>query len=303
MLSRYTQRNLTWIDCTSPTPVEVRGLITEFGIDPLIAEELLLPSFKPKVERRGDVLYVILHFPILHNAHQKHEQEIDFLIGKNFLITTRYVTMDPLHSFAKAFAADNVLSPTGTATHGGHLFVLLVRNLYSALLNECDTLERRLRDIEEHIFAGEEKHMVARLSHTGRLIHDFRQSLLSHGEMLASFEPVGTRMFGPEFSYYVHDVVGSYERIQRRIENLRDSLGELRETNNSLLSTKQNEIMKTLTVLAFVFLPLTFITGLFGMNTEHNPIVGNAYDFWIVLSGMLLIAAGCFLYFRHKDWL
>jgi len=303
MLTRHTQKNLTWIDCVTPTPAEIRELVREFGIDPLIAEELLVPSFKSKVERRGDVMYVILHFPVLHNAHQKHEQEIDFVIGKDFLISTRYVTLDPLHSFAHAFEADAVLPKDGSVTHGGHIFVSMVRNLYTAFGQECDILERRLGSIEEHIFAGEERHMVARLSQVGRLIHDFRQSLLSHGEMLSSFEPVAARFFGPEFSYYVRDLLGSYSRIERRLGNLRDSLSELRETNNSLLSTKQNEIMKTLTVLAFVFFPITFITGLFGMNTEYNPIAGHPYDFWIVLGIVGGIALGCTAYFRYKDWL
>jgi magnesium transporter len=262
----------------------------------------MLPSFKPKVERRGDVLYVILHFPVIHNAHQKHEQEIDFLIGKDFLITTRFVTVDPLHSFAKAFEADSIIrSPS--STHGGHLFVLMTRNLYTALLAECDTLEHRLRDVEEHIFAGEEKRMVARLSHIGRLIHDFRQSFAAHGEMLASFEPVSMRFFGPEFAYYVHDLQGASERIVRRLGNLRDSLTELRETNNSLLSTKQNEIMKTLTVLAFVFFPITFVGQLFGMSSPYIPLMGTPWGFWAVLCGMLAIAAGCFVYFKSKGWL
>lgn len=303
MLSRYSKAPLTWIDCVSPTPAEVRSLMQEFSIDATLAEELLLPSFRPKVERHGAVLYVILHFPLLHGAQGRHEQEVDFLIGKDFLITTRYATLDPLHSFAKTFEAETILGHDTTATHGGHLFVSMARSLYAALGRECDTLERRLHDIEEHIFAGQERHMVARLSHVGRLIHDFRQSLASHSEMLASFEPVGARFFGPEFSYYTHELMGTYERITRRLENLRESLVELRETNNSLLSTKQNEIMKTLTVLAFVFLPLTFITGLFGMNTQHIPIVGNPYDFWIILSGMMVIAGSCFVYFRYKDWI
>ena len=303
MLSRYSKASLTWIDCVSPTPAEVRSLMQEFSIDAALAEELLLPSFRPKVERRGNVLYVILHFPLLRGGQGRHEQEIDFLIGKDFLITTRYATLDPLHSFAKTFEAESVLGRDAPATHGGHLFVSMARNLYSALGAECDTLERRLHDIEEHIFAGQERHMVVRISHVGRLIHDFRQSLLSHGEMLASFEPVAARFFGPEFSYYIHELLGTYQRIVSRLENLRESLVELRETNNSLLSTKQNEIMKTLTVLAFTFLPLTFITGLFGMNTEHNPIVGGPYDFWIILGGMVALAVGCFFFFRYKDWL
>jgi magnesium transporter len=78
---------------------------------------------------------------------------------------------------------------------------------------------------------------------------------------------------------------------------------ELRETNNSLLSTKQNETMKTLTVLTFLFLPLSFVAGLFGMNTMNNPIVGNQFDFWIILAIMAFLGMVSLLYFKRKDWL
>lgn len=303
MVSRYSQRHLTWIDCASPTPAEVKDLMREFSIDPSLAEELLLPSFRPKVERRGACIYVILHFPLLHGTHGRHEQEIDFIIGKDFLITTRYATVEPLHTFAKSFEADTVLGRDGAAVHGGHLFVSMARSLYRALGYECDTLERRLRDIEERVFAGEERNMVIRISHVGRLIHDFRQSLLSHGEMLSSLEPVAARFFGSEFSYYVHELEGAHKRTQGQLEHLRDSLVELRETNNSLLSTKQNEVMKTLTVLSFIFLPITFITGLFQMNTAHTPLIGTPYDFWIIVGSIVLVTLGCFVYFYRKDWL
>ncbi|MDO8518244.1 MAG: magnesium transporter CorA family protein [bacterium] len=303
MVTRYVRRNVTWVDCVSPTQTEVRALMREFDIDPLIAEELLLPSYKPKVERRESIIYVILRFPLLRGANRSPEQEVDFVIGKQFLITTRYEQIDPLHLFAKAFEVEAVLGHDNTTTHGGHLFVAMVANLYRALTNSCDIVNQRLHDIEEHIFKGDEKRMVAQLSQVGRTIHDFRQTLVPHDEMLKSLEPTGTRFFGPEFSYHVRDLVGTYERIERTLGNLHDSLNELRETNNSLLSTKQNEIMKTLTVLAFFFFPLTLITSLFGMNTEHIPLADNPYDFWIVSGGMLITALGCFLYFKHKDWL
>ncbi len=303
MVTRYVQRGLTWVDCVSPTPEEVRALMREFAIDPLVAEELLLPSYKPKVERLGESIYVILHFPLLRGVHQPPEQEVDFVIGKQFLITTRYETIDPLHLFAKAFEVDTVLGHDSATGHGGHLFVAMTTNLYRALANSCDVVRRHLQDIEGHIFSGDERRMVAELSHVGRTIHDFRQTLVPHDEMLRSLEPVGARFFGQEFSYHLRNLIGSYERVGRTLEHLHSSLAELRETNNSLLSTKQNDIMETFTVLAFVFLPLTFISSLFGMNTEHNPIVGNVYDFWIVLGGMLSVALLCYLYFRHKGWL
>lgn len=301
MLTRHVQGHLTWIDLVSPSPSEVRSLMDEFDINPLIAQELLSPSFRSKVERRGDSIYSILHFPLVR-GNQRREQEIDFVIGKHFLITTRYETVDPLHAFAKAFEVDAVLDRV-QATHGGHLFVAMVKSLYEALNDECTLVARKLQDIEDRIFKGDERQMVVQISQTGRVIHDFRQSLSPHEEMLLSLDSASARFFGSEFSYYVHDLQGVYGRMSRNLENVRDSLIELRETNNSLLSTKQNEIMKTLTVLTFVFLPLSFIGTLFQMNTHSTPLVGTPGDFWFVLFGMGVVALSCFFYFRYKGWL
>lgn len=273
----------------------------EFGLDPLIAEELLLPSFKSKVERRGDSVYVILHFPTMHGKSRRLEQEIDFVIGKHFLITTRYDSIDPLHTFAKVFEVETVLGKEGVS-HGGHLFTSMLESLYQALGNECTILNQRLRDIEDQVFNGDERKMVVELSQAGRVIHDFRQTLLPHQEMLTSFEGPAARMFGAEFSYYIRSAQGAYKRVERHLENLRDSLFELRETNNSLLSTKQNEVMKNLTVLAFLFLPLTFIGQLLGMSIPV-PLANVPGAFWLVLAGMAVLALSCFIFFKRKGWI
>lgn len=274
--------------------------MTEFELDPLIAQELLTQSFKSKVERKGDAIYLILHFPQVR-GNDRPEQEIDFVIGKHFLITARYGGSDPLHAFSTAFDANTVLGRS-TAIHGGHLFTTMMQTIYHTLIDHSELIDRRLTDIEERIFKGDERRMVAEISHVGRTIHDFRRALMPHREMLLSLEPVAGRFFGTEFGYYVQSLLGTYDRVERDIEGVRESLIELRETNNSLLSTKQNEIVKNLTVIAFVFLPLSFIASLFQMNTA-NPIVGIKGDFWIVLGGMFLIAVSCFLYFKHKKWL
>lgn len=302
MMTRYAQGSLSWIDLVSPSSSEVAAVTREFGLDPLIAEELLTPSFKSKVERRGDAVYVILHFPALRMSGTRPEQEIDFVVGKHFLITTRYESIDPLHSFAKAFEVNAVLGHHG-ASHGGHLFVALVRSLYRALGDECTEVRRRLQHIEERIFRGDERGMVVELSHAGRTIHDFRQSLQPHHDMLSSLEPAMGRFFGAEFNYYVRELMGAYERVQSTLTNLHDSLQELRATNDSLLSAKQNEVMKTLTVLTFTFLPLTFIASLFAMDTVHNPIVGNPHDFWMIVGAMAAIGISCIIYFKRKGWL
>jgi magnesium transporter len=303
MLTRYVQRHLTWVDLVSPTQSEVRSLMDEFEIDPSFANELLTESYKPKVERRGELIYVILHFPLLRGMGKTPEEEIDFLIGKNFLITARYAQSDPLHLFAKAFEVNQVLGQNAAVSHGGHLFAAMARNLYRALSGECDVLDRHLQEIEDRIFNGDERSMVVRLSHTGRIIHDFRQRLLPHKEMLVSLEPQATRMFGPEFLYYIRNLEGEYERVRTIVEHLREALIELRETNNSLLTTKQNEIMKTLTVVAFITLPLELIASLLTMPTRGTPIIDLPGAFWIVLAVMALFAGGFLVYFKRKGWL
>ncbi|MBX4192493.1 CorA family divalent cation transporter, partial [Candidatus Parcubacteria bacterium] len=168
MLMRHVQHNLTWIDLISPTPQEIRELMQEFALEPRVAQELLAPTMKSKVERQGHLAYLVLHFPALRGIGRS-EQEIDFIIGKQFLITTRYEDMDRLHFFAKAFEVDAVLGHS-SMTNGGHIFVAMARNLYQALLNECDAVQRRLLDTEDKIFSGNERKMVLEISLIGRII-------------------------------------------------------------------------------------------------------------------------------------
>ena len=301
MLTRHTQGSLVWVDLVSPTPAEVRMLMHEFDIDPVIAQELLVPSFRQNVEQRGDMIYLALHFSALRGIGHRPEQEIDFIIGKQFLITTRYELNDPLQSFAKVFEVDAVLRRDKGHTNGGHLFIEMVSNLYRALIEESTLLESRLTDIEDRIFDGAERRMVAEISQTGRIIHDFRQSFVPHREIITALEPVATRMFGPQFGYYIRELESVYTRVEHTLHNLKDALTQLRETNNSLLSTKQNEVMRTLTVLNFVFLPLLFLSGLTTLYFSFVSI--GTQSFWILVGIMLLLGVISLLYFKRRGWL
>jgi magnesium transporter len=97
--------------------------------------------------------------------------------------------------------------------------------------------------------------------------------------------------------------MGEYYRIKNSVVTHYDSLHELRETNNSLLSTKQNEVMKILTIMAFITFPLSLFASIFGMNTVYLPIVGNQYDFWIITGGMVIATVAFFTFFKKKKWL
>ncbi len=304
MISVYKHKHLTWVDVESPTPDEVRVLMNKYSIDPLVADELLLPTLKPKVDTYPNFIYLILHFPAFKHTHNGDtNQEIDFIIGKDFLITTRYDIVDPLHKFSKVFEVNSVLDKGDIGEHAGFLFFYMVRKLYKSLEHELEYIEDSLEIIEEDIFEGKEKEMVVALSNVSRNLLNLKQALNPHQEILTSFSDAGRKFFGNSFANHINSIMGEYYRIKNSILVHNDTLYELRETNNSLLSTKQNEVMKVLTIMAFVTFPLSLIASIFGMNTSYLPFIGGPNDFWLVISIMGFAALLMFIFFKRKHWM
>jgi magnesium transporter len=307
MMYTYKHDTVTWIDLENPTREEVRDLIEQFGIDPLVGEELLNQTHRSKVDLHKDYIYLILHFPTQFNPKHtgvKHRiDEIDFIIGKDFIITTRYSSINALLEFSKIFESDSLLERKHLTKHAGFVFYHMIRNIYKSLYTKVEDIKTTLSVFEEQIFEGHEKAMVFELSKMSRVILYFRESLSQHKEILASFETAGQTLFEKDFQFYLRAVTGEYLKVENTIGSAKDYLHELRTTNDSLLSTKQNEIMKTLTVVNFIILPLSLITGLFGMNTDNNPIVGHSFDFWIIVLIMLLLTIISTTIFKRKNWL
>lgn len=303
MQHRYTHGSLIWVDLESPTHEEVRALVVEFGLDAVTGEELLLPSHKSRVDVHDNYAYLVLHFPALRHTHKTQEQEVDFIIGKEFIITTRYEMIDPLHKFSKVFEVNSTLDKSNFGDHAGFIFYYMLKKLYKAVEHEVEYIKDSLEDIEAHIYQGKEKEMVVSISLVGRSLLNLRQAIEPHRDVLRTFEADGTQLFGEQFKPYLRSLSNTYYRVHNHIMRQTESLRELRETNNSLLSTKQNEIMKVLTIMAFVTFPLTLITGIFGMNTLSTPLAEEPHGFWYIM--MIMIGAGAlmFLYFKKKKWL
>ncbi len=303
MQSRYEHGGFVWIDLESPTRDEVAALVNEFGIEPLVAEELLIAASKPRADFYSDYVYVVMHFPALHHSHKTLEQEVDFVIGRRFLITTRYETVDPLHKFSKVFEVNSVLDESNVEEHAGFVFFAMLRKLYRAIEHEVEYVKHDLHVIEEHIFSGHEIEMVTVISRTARDLLNLRQSIEPHRDILHSLEEEGPKFFGAEFTPYLRQLSNEYYRVHNHIMRHTEFLHELRETNNSLLTTKQNETMKRFTILAFATFPLTLIATLFSMDTKYTPVVGIFGDWWLIVGAMVIATLSMFFYFKAKKWL
>ncbi|KKS30451.1 MAG: Mg2 transporter protein CorA family protein [Parcubacteria group bacterium GW2011_GWA2_43_11] len=305
MLTRQTHDEITWIDLVSPTHDEIRVLMEEFSLDPLLADELLTPSLRNRVDARDDYFYVVLHFPTFKHLHMVSSTslELDFIVGKNWIITTRYVEIDPLHQFSRIFEMETMLDRRNMGKHTGYVFYYMLSELYKMLFDELTNIGMRLDAAEDRIFEGYEKEMVLELSNISRDLLNYSQALDNHDTMLQSLETPGVALFGYEYARNIRSITGEYARLASAIKSNRESLAELRETNNSLLGTKQNEIMKIFTIMAFVTFPLSLFAAIFGMNTTVTPIIGHKWDFWIIIGIMVAGAFTFFSYFKYKKWI
>ena len=308
MLTRRDYKGLIWIDLESPTEPELAEIASEYKIHPLVIGELTQPSLRSKVDLYSEFIYLILHFPICQifygkqTAGSSDTEEIDFVIGREFLITTHYQPITSIGEFAASFNPNHLEDRGKDKTHAGLLFYHLVRHLYGVLATGLDYINGVLKQAERKVFADQERAMVTLLAEVNRNLLDFRWALKHHREVLDSLQSVSREFFDDGFHYYLGAVIGEYNRIWAMLESNRETFADLRETNESLLSIKTNETMKVFTVVAVIFFPLALVTQFFGMNVAL-PLADSPYSYYFVLALMLAMLFIMLALAKYRRWL
>lgn len=301
MISRRTHNHLTWIDLNRPTYAEIEDLMSEFSIHPVVAEALLEPTLHPKVEEYGDILYLVMHFPTIQKGKYGSDQiEIDFVLGKNFLITTHYENSEPLRNSAKEFEVSTILTNSTTmSTNPGYLFFHIIKSLYLDMQMELQTLRGHTKTIENMMFNGSKEKIVAELSEIAHKLLDFRESTRFHKSILLSFEQSSVKFYGLDFKYNAELLTAEYYKLWEILENLRETVIELKKTNDSLLAFKTNETIRFLTLFTFIALPLQIIPDIF----TTNVFIEGKYSSHIVHFSSIFLSLLLFLYCRFRKWI
>jgi len=303
MISKYTYKNLTWIDLESPTEEEIKHIMESHNIPLLVGQEMKIKSLHSKVDLYPNFIYLILHFPqISHGKDRDLEKEIDFIISNDFIITTHYEFIDSLHEFSKTFEVDAILEKGADIDHAGFLFFHLIKTLYVHSRYQLNDINQLLKDTERKIFEGKEGFMVARISNINRTLLDFKQALRFHKEVLDSFDLASKQFFGQKFSYYISSIVSEYNKTQTVLDSHKEILDDLRETNDSLLANKTTETMKKLTIITFLVFPITVISDIFVINKQFLDN-GDPVPYYWVLGLMLVSSIFAFIYIKLKRWL
>ncbi|MDQ5957792.1 MAG: hypothetical protein QG665_118 [Patescibacteria group bacterium] len=307
MIRQFKHRDTTWVDVISPSKEELSTLSKQYNLHSLVENELSTPSARAHCDLYDAYIYLVLHFPCcnfcLGQEKSSNTQEVDFIIGKDFLITIHYEPIQALDEFGQIFEANLISEDAKKKNQAGILFSHIILSLYKSLDDGLTMIGNELRKAEQEIFSGKEKEMVVVLSKINHELLDYTWSLKNHADILSTFDNASEIMFGNEYRHFSRKIMATYHRIYSTLENLKEMFDDLRTTNDSLLSIKTNEIMKILTIMAFITFPLTVFTSTFGMNTIHNPILGMPFDFWIIIAIMLGAVTSMFIFFRYKRWL
>ncbi|HUY62190.1 MAG TPA: CorA family divalent cation transporter [Candidatus Paceibacterota bacterium] len=304
MTFRYDYPDGVWIDLEQPTEEEIHEVARAFSISERLETELLYPTPSPLVANDPSTALLVLHFPEHGEVHgETKSQEIDLVVGAHFIITVRYEVIAPLHRLKKLLETESVVDGTA-AISTDVLLEIIFAHLYTSVRDHTSHSADVLARVERDMFGGHERTTVRAISTISREFLHLESALANQEEPLARFlRTLSERsFFGPSFAERTTRILAERIQIAHLVRTHRAVATELRETNSALLESRQNEIMKTLTMITVVVLPLELIAFVFGMHVPGTPLDQNSHAFWIIMAVMLAAVGFMTVYFARKRW-
>ncbi len=308
MIYTHAYKGIVWLDIETPSDDEVSNLIKRYELHPLIGEELKRSSSLAKIDFFDNCILIVLTLPVRRRLKGGNfeiiDQEIDFVIGKNFLITSRTDTIEQLEYFGKIFDTNSILNKAEKIEHAGYLFYYMVKKIYAGMIEDLKNIQDSLSSAESGIYKGHEKKMVRVLSNLSHELIDIKRTARMHRDVwqkLVDFDQ--TNFFGKDFNSYVHDIRDEFNIIHEHIINATELLTDLRSTNDSLLDAKQSETIKMLTTVTVVFYPVMLIAAIFTIPATHIPILEYNNDWYILMAVSLFCTIGVWYFLKRKNWI
>jgi magnesium transporter len=296
--------NLTWINLNAPTATEAAALAQRFGWHPLDLEDVLSKRQRPKIDDYPDeYLFIVLHFPFYDKRVQRlNAAELDIFLGPDFLITLPNVELLPVTRLFARCEDDPELRAQLFAKGSGYLLYHVLDDLFDYCFPILDKIGHKLDRIEDEMFEGRSEEVVRDISNAKQEIISYRKIIKPERSTLRLLERHVQRFLPQDLELYFDDIVDASERIWDLLDNYKEVVEALEATNESVITHKQNDVLRLLTIISVTLLPLTLISGIFGMNVEF-PGFGTHEAFWVIVGLMVATIGGLIAFFRLKRWL
>jgi magnesium transporter len=302
-VAELSAHGLTWIHLERPTQEEMSGLAERFGWHPLDVEDVLSRRQRPKIDEYADYRFVVLHFPVYDKTIGRlNAAELDVFIGPDYLVTLPNVELLPVTRLFARCSEDEELRDNLFSKGSGYLLYHVLDDLFDYCFPILDKIGYKLDRIEDEMFEGRSEEVVRDISNVKQEIISYRKIIKPERSTLRLLERQIERFLPEELELYFDDIVDAAERIWDLLDNYKEVVEALEDTNESVISHRQNDVLRLLTIFSVTLLPLTVVTGVFGMNVDF-PGESTQVSFWIVLAAMGLTMVGLLGFFRYKRWL
>jgi magnesium transporter len=291
---------LLWVDLAAPTDDEIRVLSDVFRFHPLSVDDARSALQYPKVEAYPGYLYLVLHGIDLKKEHTHlATRDVDFFLGRNYLVTVHGGASRSIARMRELCDRhERVLSegPVG-------LLHRIVDTMVDHYRPSIEALEDRIGRLEEQAFTGEQ-HMVRQVLKIKRDLGSLRRILIPQRDAIGRLARREFPAITDEMAYRFRDVYDHLARYAEESILFQDRVTGILEVNLSTVSNRLNTVMKVLTVISTIFLPLTVLTGMWGMNVPLPDFPGgDMAQFWWVAGIMLVVVAAMLTVFRRNRWI
>lgn len=292
---------VTWINIDGLTNVDVIEKIgRHYSIHPLILEDLLNTEQRPKMEDLESYLYLsIKMLTIAETTKDVSMEHISMILGPTYLITFQESVGDVFDPVRERIRREGRIRKFGP----DYLVYALIDDIVDNYFLVMEKLEERVENLEEEMVANATQQSLTRLNKLKKDMIFLRKAVWPLREMISALDREDSPLIRDETRIYFRDVYDHIIQVIDTLETFRDMVSGMIDIYLSSLSYKMNEIMKVLTLIATIFIPLTFVTGVYGMNFEYIPELRHPYGYFAVWAVMIAVVALMLWYFRKRQWI
>ncbi len=294
----------TWMNILHPSERDVEALRRIYPfIHPLHLEDLLSANERPKLDTADDYVFLVMHFPVWDTALRLSRQaEIEIFIGRGYLVTIHDGTLKPLVRLYDQCLVDKAQTAQfldGGASHALHFLLDRLVDYVFPILRRVDN---NIRSVEETIFTADAPSVIREIAILRRDIIALRRIVRQQIPILQELEHLQHPVIQEDLEDYFGDLVDHLTRARDILDESYEIIVGLSETADTLVSHRINAVMRVLTVISVIMLPLTLISGIYGMNISL-PFAEHPSAFLLVVGMMLSVALLMLIFFRSRKWL
>ena len=299
-----TYKGITWHDDPNPTAATYETLQKKYDFHELDIADCLSEHERPKIEEYPDYLFIVFHIPYRQKRTGRIiKEELNVFIGDNYIITLHKGKIDVLDKLWAELKESTTERKNTLGQGTGYFLYLLMYRLFNGVFPLVDTIHKQVRSTEAHLFETSADGSVLRdIMRLKRNTISIRSILLPQRSVIATLEHKSRKFVSEDLALYFDDVLDDIERQWSLLDTAKEMIDVLQDTHESWISHRTNNIVRVLTIFSVTMLPLTLITGLYGMNVPL-PFANSPIAFSAIVSVMMLLLIGMMIYFIVRKWI